>query len=196
MCDHHNKAVFCNFLEKLHDLQASRAVKSTGRLVREHDIRIVHQSACYRDPLHLAAGKLHRELVDMLGQADFSKSLFRSFFSLGRRHAANDKRELHILKNSLVRDQVIALEHEAYRVVSVRIPVTVAILRCRDPVYHELPAVRLVQAADNIQERRLSRSARAEHRHELIVAEVHAHSVQRHLRETCCPVFFFDIFYL
>ena len=42
MCHHHHEAVFGNLFEQIHDLHGSIGIKRTGRLVGEHDVRIVH----------------------------------------------------------------------------------------------------------------------------------------------------------
>ena len=60
-----------------------------------------------------------------------------------------------------MRDQVIALEHETDRVVTVGIPVAVLIFFRGDAVDDQVAAVIAVEAADDIKERRFSRAAGA-----------------------------------
>ena len=130
VCDHHNQAVTGNLLQKLHDLYSCRTVECACRLVCQNYVRIVHQRTRDRDSLHLASGKLHRKLVDMLRKTYFSKRFLSAGFSFTCGNTTDSKCKLYVLQYSLMRNQVIALEHESDRVVPVRIPVAVFVF-CR-----------------------------------------------------------------
>ena len=52
---HHHKPVPGHLLEQIHDLDAGLTVQSAGRLVRQQNIRIVHQRPGDSHPLHLTA---------------------------------------------------------------------------------------------------------------------------------------------
>ena len=75
-------------------------------------------------------------------------------------NTGNGKRQLYVCKDGLVRDQVVALEDKADRVVPVGIPVAVLILFRGNAVDDQIAAVVAVEAADDIQKRRLSGTAR------------------------------------
>ena len=75
-------------------------------------------------------------------------------------NTGNGKRKLYVCKDGLVRDQVVALEDKADRVVPVGIPVAVLILFRGNAVDDQIAAVVAVEAADDIQKRRLSGTAR------------------------------------
>ena len=92
--------------------------------------------------------------------------------------------------------QVIALENEAYRMVTVRIPVPVLILFGRDTVDNKVAAIVTVKSADNIQQRCLTRTAGAENSDKLIIPEIQAYIIKRGLFQLTCHIFLFDIFYL
>ena len=56
-------------------LGTRQRIKVARRLVGEDDIRLGHQSAGQRHTLHLAAGKLCRQMVHAIGQTDLRKKL-------------------------------------------------------------------------------------------------------------------------
>src|SRR5262245_46097866 len=59
-----------HLLKHLHDLVAGARVEIAGRLIGEDYVRVVHQAAGDGDPLLLAAGKLHRAMIQPVAQAD------------------------------------------------------------------------------------------------------------------------------
>ena len=61
-----------------------------------------------------------------------------------------------------MRDQVIALEHKADRMVAVGVPVPVIIFPCRDSVYDQISVVIAIKTADNIQQCCLSGTGNTE----------------------------------
>jgi len=56
-------AALVELLKNSHDLDASPAVQVSGRLIGEHNFRVVHESARDRDALLLATGKLARMMI-------------------------------------------------------------------------------------------------------------------------------------
>ena len=71
-------------------------VQVAGRLVGEHDRRVVGQRARERDPLLLAAGQLRRIVMGAAGQPDFLQQL------LGARPRVGDAGDLHRHRDVLV----------------------------------------------------------------------------------------------
>ena len=59
-----------NVAQQIHDVPAVGGVEIAGRLVRQHDRRIVGERARQRDPLLLAARQLRRIVMGAAGQAD------------------------------------------------------------------------------------------------------------------------------
>ena len=90
-------------------------------------------------------------------------------------------------------DQVVALKHKADRVVAVGIPVAVLVLLRGDPVDDEVAAVVAVEPADDVEQRRFARAARAEHGDKLAVAQVEAHVPQGVLHKLTGFVLLVDI---
>ena len=92
-----------------------------------------------------------------------------------------------------MRDQVVALEDKADRVVPVGIPVAVLILFRGNAVDDQIAAVVAVEAADDVEQRGLARAAGAEDGDKFTVAQVEADPVERCLCQIAGGVFLFDI---
>ena len=108
--------------------------------------------------------------MDLLAQPHLFQRLLRPFLTLRPADAGDRKRQFHICQNGLMRDQIVTLKHEADRMVPIGIPVPVFIFFCRDPVDDQVSAVIAVQSANNIQKRRLSRTAWAQNGDEFIIS--------------------------
>ena len=61
--------VAVNLAQQIHDVAAVARVEVAGRLVGQHDRRIVGERARQRDALLFAAGQLRRVVVRAAGQA-------------------------------------------------------------------------------------------------------------------------------
>lgn len=82
-----------------------------------------------------------------------------------------------------MRNEVIALEHKTNAVISVGIPIAVAEILGRNAVEQQVTGIEMVQPADNVEHRSLSRARWAQNGHELVIAKGQAHLVERHLRK-------------
>ena len=180
---HHHEAVAGDLLQELHHLDAGLAVQGAGGLVGQEHVRVVDQGAGDGDALHLPAGQLRGLLVDVLGQADLFQGLPGPPGAFAPGDAPDGQRQLHVGQDRLVGDQVVALEHEADAVVAVGVPVPVPVLFCGDPVDDQVPAVIAVEAADDVEQCRFSRSAGAQHGNELAAAQREADVVERRLHQ-------------
>ena len=78
-----------------------------------------------------------------------------------------------------MRNQVIALEYETDRVVTVRVPVPVLISLCGYAVDYEVSVVVAVKAADDVEQGGLARAALTENSDEFVVAQVERDPSQR-----------------
>ena len=193
MRHHDHKMVLRDLLQDFHHLHTGIAVQRAGRLVRQNDVRVIDQRPRDGHPLHLPAGELIRLFIHMLFKTDLPQRLLGPPFSLPSGDAGDRQRKLHVGPHALMHDQIVALEHEADGVVAVGVPVPVAEAACGDAVDDQIPGVIAVKAADDIQQRGLSGSGRAEDRDKLVVPETEAHAVQRLLDEVSRPVLFADI---
>ena len=176
MRDHDDEAVLGHLLQQVHYLHARFAVQRACGLVGKKDVGVVYQRAGDRHALHLPAGHLVGFFVYLVAQAHALKDLYRPLAALLARDAGDGQRELDVCEHALVRDEVVALEHEAYRVVAVSVPVLVAVVPGRAAVYHKVAAGVLVEAADDVQQRRLPAAGGAEYGHKLTFPEINGNS--------------------
>ena len=130
------------------------------------------QRARDRDALLLAARQLVRVVMDAVGEADALERLARPLVALGGGDVRVEQRQLDVLERGGARQQVEALEHEAERLVADARELVGVQPRDLLAVEAKLARRRLVEAAEDVHQRRLARARRAHHRDEL--ALVHA----------------------
>ena len=193
MGDHDDEAVVGDFGEQVHDLDARLGIERAGGLVGKEDFRVVDEGAGDGDALHLAAGKLARLLVDVVGKPHLPQGFDGARAALGARHARKRERELDVGKDGLVGDEVVALEHEPDAVVAERVPIAVLVFLGGHAVDDEVARVVVVEPADDVEHGGLARPRRAEDGHELVVAEGNGHVVERDLGEAAGCVCLADI---
>ena len=111
-------------------------------------------------------------------------------------HACERERQLHVFQDGLVRNEVIALEHKADAVVAIGIPIAIVKVLGRDAVDEQVARVKVVESADNVEHRGLTRPRRSQNGHELVIAKSQAHAVERHLRKRLRDVPFANSFEL
>ena len=174
MGDHDHEPVAGDLLQHLHDLHAGFAVQGAGGLVRQDDLRIVHQGTGDRDALHLAAAHLPGLFLQLVPEADALERLPRALFALGSADAAERQGELHVGQDRLVRDQVVALEHKADRMVAIGVPVVVGESLCGFSVDEKIAFGVAVEAADDVEHRGFSAARGAENGNKLALAEIDA----------------------
>ena len=191
--DHDDQAILGDLREQVHDLHGSMGIQGAGGLVGQHDLRVVDERAGNGHPLHLAARELARLLVQVLGQAHGCQGLLGAARALGLPHARERQRQLHVLQDGLVRNEIVALEHEPDAVVAEGVPVAILVAVGGDAVDDHVAGVVVIQAAHHVQKRRLARARRAQNRHELVVAERDGDVVQGHLGEVARRVGLADI---
>ena len=100
-------------LEQVHHGLAVDRVEVSGRLVGEQDERRAGDRARDGDALLLAARELRREVLHAVRHADLLERLLDALLALVRGHAAVGQRQLDVLVDREVADQVEALEDEA-----------------------------------------------------------------------------------
>ena len=181
--DHDDEAVAGNLGKQVHDLDARLGVKGSRGLVCQHDLWVVHKGAGDGHALHLSAGELGRSLVDVLAQAHALERRAGALAALGATDARQRERELDVLQDRLVGNEVVALEHEANAVVAVRVPVRIRVVSRGNAVHDDVARVRVVEAAQDVEKRRLARARGAEHGHELALSKRYGDAVERALHE-------------
>ncbi len=193
--DHDDQPVLRHFFQKVHDLDGSFGVQGAGGLIRKDDVRVVDQGAGNGHALHLTAGQLVRPLVGLVAETDLFEGRQSALAPLRRWDVGDGQSQFHIGQDGLVRDEVVVLEDEAHRVVAVGVPVLIGIFFGGDAVDDEVAGVVPVETADDIEQRRFSRAARAQDGDELVVPEGQGDVVEGGLREVARHIGFADAFY-
>ena len=179
--DHDDEAIARDLAKKVHDLHGRGGVEGTRGLVGEKNLGVVDESACNSYSLHLPAGKLARFLVHMFAKAHFGERIEGAFAALGSPDARERESELNVRKDTLVGDEVVALENETDAVVAVAIPVAVPEVFRRDTVDDEVAGIEVIEAANHVEHRGFAGSGLAEDRDELVVTKRDAHAGKRDL---------------
>jgi hypothetical protein len=101
-------------------------------------------------------------VIEALGEADLLQHHGRSFARFGRESASDEERHRHVLERSELHQQMMELVDEAERCVPRQSALGFAHLAQRAALHEHLPRGRRVEAAEQMQQRRLAR-ARATH---------------------------------
>ena len=131
-----------------------------------------------RDALALAAGKLAGHVVVAVREPDALEHRARLRLRIGRRHAADRERHRDVLDRGELRQQVVELVDEAERPVAHAAALGLVERRERASFDRDVARGRIVEAADEVQQRALARARRADDRHALAVAHVEVDAVQ------------------
>ena len=176
--DHDDQPVLCHLLEQLHDLHGGLAVQRAGGLVGQQDVRVVDEGPGDGHPLHLAAGHLVGLFVHLVAQPDLFQRFLRPAAALRPGHPCQRQRQLHVGQHRLVGNEVVALEHEAHRVVAVGIPVAVLVLLGGAAVDDEVAAGVAIQPTDDVQRGGLAAAGWAEDGDELVLPKLQVDAPQ------------------
>ena len=176
--DHDDQAVAGDFLEQLHDLHAGFAVEGARRLVGEDDLGIADYGARYRDALHLPAGKLAGALLRLLLQPHSPQRFEGALAALVLVNARESESELHILQHADVRDEIVALEDEAYALIAVSVPIEIVVIFGGDALHLYVAAGVSVQSAYYVEQRGLAAARRSQDGHEFVSSESHREVVE------------------
>ena len=193
MRDHNDQPVLGHLLQKLHDLNARFRIQRAGRLVGQQNVGVIDQRTRDGNALHLPAGHLSRPLVRLFAQPYLLQRGLRAPSALRAGHAGDRQRQLNVGQHRLVRNEIVALEYKADRVVAVGVPVAVGIFFGRNAVDDQIAAVVAIQAADDVQQRGLAGAAGPEDRHEFVIAQVETDLVQRRLHKVARSILFLDL---
>ncbi len=151
---------------------AEQGVDGGKRLIQKQHFRLGDDGSCQRDTLLLAAGKLHRELVDLLRKADDLQNILHFFVGLFLRHFFHLEAEADVVGDAHIREQGILLEHHADAAVP-RVDI-------RDilPVEINFAARDLLKAGETAQQRGLSAAGRPKKRDQLALFNAEADILQ------------------
>src|SRR6266513_347061 len=175
----HRRAAAVQRPQQVHHRLAVTGVEIPRGLVGEQDRGIAHHRARDRDSLLLAPGELHRVMLRAMHHADPLERLLHALGALRPRHATVGERQLDILGDGEIADQIEGLEHEADP------PVADSGSLGRRQVSHRLvleqvaPVARRIEQTENREERRLAASRRAVDRDVLALTDLEVHVRQR-----------------
>jgi len=145
------------------DVDAGVDVEGAGRLVAEEERDVLHQGACDRDPLLLAAGELAREVVHAIAEAHLVEGVPGAGLGVP---AGELGQELDVLQCGECGHQVEELEDEAdggEAVVRAGILAQIGQGGAHDV---EIATRGCIEGPDDVEHRRLAGAARPEHHHE------------------------------
>ena len=129
-------------------------------------------------------------------QTNLFKRFCRTFPSLGLANPRNRKCQFNICQNSLMRNQIITLENKSYRMITIRIPVSVFIFLRWYSIDDQISAVISVQTTNDIQKRCLSRTTRSQNSNKFIISEIQTDIIQCFLYQITCSIFLANMLYL
>ena len=88
--------------------------------------------------------------MELAAKAHLFQGFDGPFPPFGLSYAGDGQGQLHVGKNRLMRNQVVALKYEADGVVPVGVPVTVLVFFCGNTVDNQVAGIVAVQSADDI----------------------------------------------
>src|SRR5436190_1136060 len=165
--------------QQLHHRFAVGRVEVSRRLVGEQDRGIAHDGARDGDALLLASRELHRIVFGPVHHPHFFERLLHALRALRPRHATVGERQLDILGDGEVANQIEGLEHEADP------PVADPRSLRRRQVSHRLvleqvaPVARRIEQTEDGEQRRLAAPRRAVDRDVLTLADLEVHVRER-----------------
>ena len=166
-------------VEQAEHVQGRGAVEVAGRLVGEHDERLVAERARDRDPLALAAGERRRQMPGAVAEPDLFQQLRGPASGRARRAPGQQRGQLDVLRGGQLVHQVEGLEDEADRVAAKPRQRLLAQLVDPAPGEPDLAARRPFQAAEQVQQRRLAAAARPHHGERLARGDLQLDAVER-----------------
>ncbi len=154
-------------------------VQVSRRLVGEEELGLVHQGPRERGALRFAARELARFVRGPLQDSEPFEKRVGSRLPLRLRPVAVGERRLDVLPNRHLRNEIERLEEEADGPVPK--PALRAVVERAGilPVQQDPAAGGKVEAADEVQERRLTRARTAHHRDEASSLDPQAHGIER-----------------
>src|SRR5205823_5484555 len=117
-----------------------------------------------RNPLALTARELGWQGIGPIPESDLVEQLQCACPALGSAEARGQQRQLYVRAGAGAREQVMQLKHESDQLAS-RSGMA-AVLPQRLPIDQHLPSVRLVEPADQVEQRALARARTPTEQHE------------------------------
>src|SRR5688572_2043496 len=150
--------------QQLEDTQARRPIEVARRLVGQHGGRPRHERARDGRSLALTARELARAVLEPLAESYALEKVAGFRCRLRRRHAAYEQRHRDVLERRELGQQVMELIDEAERAIAQPASIRIAQRAHRFAGDAHLACRRLIEAANELQQRRLPGARRADDR--------------------------------
>ena len=161
-------------------LHAELRVEVTERLVEEHEIRLDDHRTGEGYTLTLSAGHLLRQALLEAVEVDRVEHLHDALLDLCLRQIATTQAERDVLEDVHVREQRVALEHEA------EVPLMQRHMGVVLSVEEEVALHRLREAADQAERRGFATAAGAEEADQLALLDVQVQILQNDVLSISC----------
>ena len=164
--------------EKIHHDLAVLRIQRGGRLVADHQRRLVHQGAGDGDPLLLATGKLVGPLIPALADADPIEDLTGTFQRLAAGYALDQQGNPDVFRDRERGDEVELLENEADALRPEAGERSARHFFQRIPENLDPAALNAHRSGDGAQQRRFPAAGRADEHHDLTGARLQVHLLE------------------
>ena len=121
----------------------------------------------------------------MLGKPDVFQGFHRPLAAFASRDTGEGQCQLDVGQDGLVRDQVVGLENEANAVVAVGVPIARFVVLRRDSVDDQVAALEAIQAANDVEHCRFTRTRLAQNCDEFAISEGNRNVIERNLAQVC-----------
>ena len=179
MRDHNHQLIARYLPDKVHYLHGRHGIERARRLVGEQYLRFVHKRPSDGYPLALSSRKLVGFLVVKPCKPHLVQRLARPARTLLPAHSRYGKGKLHIPLNALLRYQIVTLKYKTYPLVTVGIPIAVAVFFGGNAVNAHFAGSIMVKSAYYIQKRSLAAPRRSQHGHKFAVSEIYIYPFER-----------------
>ena len=163
----HGETAALQLLDERQNGRARFAVELAGGLVGDDEVGLVGKGASDGNALHFSTGELMWAVFQAMAKADTLQEIARSLTSFAPRELVFDHRQLHVFERGQHGQEIEALEHETDPLqAQLRAPSLIH----RGHIFAEhvqRAAGGHVDAAEQIEQRRLAAPARAHQGHKL-----------------------------
>ena len=175
-------AIAAGALQQLEHMVGRFDVEVAGRLVRQHELRLVNHGARNRDPLLLAARNVFGKSVRAAREAELRRAARGCAAAPPpRANAVQRQRQLDVLADRQGRNEVEGLEHEAEALPPPARPLGLGQRGEIGAVDADAACVGGLEAADQAQQRRLAGAAATHDGNELPALDGQAGAVENGL---------------
>ena len=154
-------AVGVEFVEEVEDFEAGLGIEVAGGFVGEDEERVVDEGAGDGDALLLAAGELLGTVIEAMAEADELREGDAVCVAVGEVAALIKERDVDVLDDGELVDEVVGLEDEAERAAAKGGELVVIHRGDVLPAEEIFAGGRAVEAAEDVEEGGFSRAGRA-----------------------------------